>query len=83
MQYNTIIQNDGALPIPYAVKAGEHISVQSIVKDKPLHLNVQFMTGTIAGQIELRCDRSTVILSPEPDLTIKFTNVTQPIPKSA
>lgn len=72
MKYNCTISNMGALPIAYALQCGEAVSVEQLFKDRPLHREVAFISGTGQRQIVIDCKTHKVILDPSPDLNILF-----------
>lgn len=77
MKYNTTIQNDGALPIPYAVTVGGKIArIDTLTRDKPQFLDVSYITGTVGGDLRLVCvgERSgyEMVINVTPDLNIKY-----------
>lgn len=76
MKYNTTVQNDGALPIAYArLAAGKLASVDQLYKDRPLMMDISYITGTAAGDLKLvGSGGNEYVINVTPDLNIKFVN---------
>lgn len=72
MKYNCTISNMGALPIAYVLQCGESVVVEQLFKDRPLHREVSFISGTAHKQILVDCKVHKVILEASPDLNILF-----------
>lgn len=74
MKYNTTVQNDGALPIAYARLAnGKIATVDQLYKDRPLMMDISYITCTAAGDIKLvGSGGNEYIFCPSADLNIKF-----------
>ncbi len=71
MKYNCELRNEGALSIPLLQLVGENNFVGDLSKDRPRFINLQFITTTKLGQLELRCTDQTLIIPTYPDLLIK------------
>jgi hypothetical protein len=71
MKYNCELRNEGALPIPILQKVGENLIVGDLTKDRPRYINLQFITTTALGQLEIRCTDQTLVIPLYPDLLIK------------
>ncbi len=74
MKYNCELSNNDALPIPYVRKVGDNLVVGDLSNDRPMFLNLLFVTATKVGQFELRCEDQTIIIQPYPSLTIKHVD---------
>jgi hypothetical protein len=83
MKYNTTIENDDALPIPYVIIVGkDELLIKQLYKGNAILLDVNYITSNKAGAFILvgsfGGEPSRVIIEPSPNLLIKYANESIP-----